>query len=236
MTAPNLRDVALKEVTGEEIAQNVLVRLRVDAPSESDVAQKDRDALDATLGDLGCTPGLWLDLSLSKRVGGETGSVQALHETQDSLQLSVEVPASLLSTSADVVRTFYLLRVHDGTVSTVAEGAGPTLEGTTDRFSTYLIAYKDSEASPDDGAAGLSAAQPSTQPTTRSTAQPNAQSATRSAAQPTANANGTTTQSQQRSSLAQTGDSTSPVLCAALGLLGVAVVAIAVRMKQNVRG
>ena len=156
--APNLREVAVLEVTDDEIARDALVRLSVEAPGEDGVDTTDRDALTARVSEFGGTAATWLDLSLAKRVGGEGAESVAISQTQLPLELSVEVPEALRNNDANVVRTFYLLRAHDGEVDVVASGTGDTLSGTTDRFSTYLLAYHDGtpdRMAPTGNAAGL---------------------------------------------------------------------------------
>ena len=156
--APNLREVAVLEVTDDEIARDALVRLSVEAPDEDGVDTADRDALAARVSEFGGTAATWLDLSLAKRVGGEGAESVAISQTQLPLELSVEVPEALRNNDANVVRTFYLLRAHDGEVDVVASGTGDTLSGTTDRFSTYLLAYHDGtldRMAPTGNAAGL---------------------------------------------------------------------------------
>ena len=156
--APNLREVAVLEVTDDEIARDALVRLSVEAPGEGGVDTADRDALAARVSEFGGTAATWLDLSLAKRVGGEGAESVAISQTQLPLELSVEVPEALRNNDANVVRTFYLLRAHDGEVDVVASGTGDTLSGTTDRFSTYLLAYHDGtpdRMAPTGNAAGL---------------------------------------------------------------------------------
>jgi hypothetical protein len=145
--APNLREVAVLEVTDDEISRNAHVCLAVEAPGEKDVPSADREVLDAHLGELGCTAAQWLDLTLTKRVGGEGEQPSAIHETQLPLKLNVEVPEGMRNHDANVTRTFYLLRAHDGAVDVIASGTDSALSGTTDRFSTYLLAYRDDTAS-----------------------------------------------------------------------------------------
>ena len=76
---------------------------------------------------------------------------------QQSVEVTLDVvgmPASLQKEG----RTFYLLSCHGGEVSVLAEGTGTTLECEVDKFSTFMIAYKDDSASGNSGTSGNSGA------------------------------------------------------------------------------
>jgi hypothetical protein len=45
-------------------------------------------------------------------------------------------------------RTYYLIRLHDGEASVVASGASTVLAAKTDRFSPYVLAFKEPSANP----------------------------------------------------------------------------------------
>ena len=109
----------------------------------SDDAQR---AFQAKLGVMGAQAGAWFDLSISKRVGSEKAEATGVHTTSKPVRLSVAVPESLSPTGG--MRTFYLLRLHEGMVDVLAEGAGESLDFESDSFSTFLLAYVDKNVSP----------------------------------------------------------------------------------------
>lgn len=57
----------------------------------------------------------------------------------DPIKLTVNIPEELQKTD----RTFYLLSCYNGEATVVAQGTGSKLTWNADKFSTYLIAYKD---------------------------------------------------------------------------------------------
>ena len=89
----------------------------------------------------GARVGEWIDISLEKKVGSSP-SVE-IHQTGTLIYFTVEVPQDLRNTSPLVERTFYLYRAHEGTVTEIASTTGTVLQGSSNLFSTYLLAYKD---------------------------------------------------------------------------------------------
>ena len=99
---------------------------------------------------------------------------------------------------------------HDGKVEVLAEGKGATLECETDKFSTYLIAYKDGQSG--DGSGG-----------TKNT---------------NGNTNGSSTTGKSSSSVAttatpSTGDGTHVALPAVLALVAGALLIEARRRREQ---
>ena len=96
----------------------------------------------------GSTIGHYLDISLFKymTVNGSQQAGVALHTTRDALTISVVVPDALINTNSAVIRTYYIVRNHEGTITVLDaafDAANKTLTFKTDRFSDYVIAYKD---------------------------------------------------------------------------------------------
>ena len=94
------------------------------------------------------TIGHYLDISLFKymTVNGSQQADVALHTTKDVLTISVVVPDALINTNSAVIRTYYIVRNHEGTITVLDaafDAANKTLTFKTDRFSDYAIAYKD---------------------------------------------------------------------------------------------
>lgn len=98
--------------------------------------------------------GIYLDIDLLKEitnVGSGTTEVSAVTETNGKVKITIEIPADLINTDANVERSYRIIRVHmdqnGDLVTDVIEGEFDpdtnlfTFE--TDKFSTYALAYKD---------------------------------------------------------------------------------------------
>lgn len=140
----NLQEVAQALVTDEELGlaangEDLLVWLQVTKLAQDEVPDGDVSAFKSTLDALGAHAGTYLDISLFKKVGDKTTRIE---RTPQSVGLDLTVPEGLHANG----RTFYLLRCHDGSVTELASGTGEMLSVESGLFSSYLIAYKDSES------------------------------------------------------------------------------------------
>ena len=87
--------------------------------------------------------GMYLDLSLFKKVGDDAAS-KITNTEGNFIEITIEVPKNLTNHNPHVTRTFYIVRVHDGVAEIISEGTtASTITFTTDRFSTYAIVYSD---------------------------------------------------------------------------------------------
>jgi len=135
----------LLSLTDAEVAQGVNVWLDIQDMSAS-VPQADKTLIQNTSGDY--TVGLYLDINLFKKVGGNAAT--KVTETNGKVKASIVIPESLWKSG----RTFEIIRVHDGVATAIA---GTYDENThvftfeTDKFSTYALAYKDPASSSDSG-------------------------------------------------------------------------------------
>jgi hypothetical protein len=62
------------------------------------------------------------------------------------IKVTVELPSNLINRNANVSRRYVVIRLHDGVVTTLETTFDSTtnkLAFSTDRFSTYAIAYTD---------------------------------------------------------------------------------------------
>ena len=90
--------------------------------------------------------GQYVDISINKTIGETTTEVT---ETNHPVAVSVTVPEKLINTDSTKTREYSIVRLHNG-VAEVLEGAKTeTVDGrlvisfNTDKFSTYVIVYKD---------------------------------------------------------------------------------------------
>ena len=135
------------DITADELVQiangaSVDIVLTVKEANVSDVVKTAmaQAAKDYTIGQ-------YLDISLLKymTVNG-IQQADALPTTKDALTITVGVPDALINTNSAVIRTYYIVRNHEGTITVLDaafDAANKTLTFKTDRFSDYAIAYKD---------------------------------------------------------------------------------------------
>ena len=209
------------DITADELAQiaggaSVDIVLTV---KEANVPDEVKTAMAQAAKDY--TIGQYLDISLFKymTVNGSRQAGVALHTTRDALTISVVVPDALINTNSAVIRTYCIVRNHEGTITVLDaafDAANKTLTFKTDRFSDYAIAYKDTavpssgsnpgsnNSSNDSEAKKNEVAAPTPAPTPASTSKPSTITA-----------------------MPQTGDTSNPTLYVVLlvaSLLGLAVV------------
>ena len=136
------------DITAEELAQ-----IADGASVDIVLTVKEANILDEVKAAMaqaakGSTIGHYLDISLFKymTVNGSQQTGVALHTTRDALTISVVVPDALINTNSAVIRTYYIVRNHEGMITVLDaafDAANKTLTFKTDRFSDYAIAYKD---------------------------------------------------------------------------------------------
>lgn len=171
----NIDEVAPGVVTAEEIAAGVKVWVEITPLEEADVPEADKKLAEATLETIDGKPGIWLDMSMFKQVTGQ--EKQGIYETTTGFKFTIKIPETLKKDG----RTFYLVRIHQGESTILATTTGDELNGETDVFSTYLIAYKDGAeptatptAAPTDGPTDGPTATPTVTPTATPTVAPTA--------------------------------------------------------------
>lgn len=141
-TATNLEKIAHYLLTDKEMqavkdGAGARIWIVVTGFGKGSVPSGDRVKLEEAAKKLGLTPARWMDISLFKDVTG-FGETQ-IHNTAVPVELVTEVPAELRKDG----RVFYILRCHNGSVSTLASSSSGRIFYSSDGFSTYLLAYKD---------------------------------------------------------------------------------------------
>ena len=122
---------------------NITVVLVCSPLPEDQIPAEDKAALDKEVQDAGYTGALPFDLSLLLKVNGQT--VAEIHTTKTAVKFSIKIPEELMK----ALREYFLVKVHEGKATTIAtQRNGDFLEGESDEFSTYAIAYKDTEEQP----------------------------------------------------------------------------------------
>lgn len=114
---------------------NANIELRIQN-IDSSVSQADKELVIANLG--GYTVGEYLDITLWKKIG--SSAEKKVTSTSHPIAVTVAVPDRLRGGG----REFVILRVHNGSVALLEDedSAANTVTFETDRFSTYVLAYK----------------------------------------------------------------------------------------------
>lgn len=129
---------------GEQLAvqqgSSADVELRVQN-IDGTVSQEDKELIISNLG--GYSVGEYLDITLWKTVGSSTA--KKVHDTNKAIAVTITVPENLRNKDSSKTRTYAILRVHNGVVSILPDkdSVESTVTFNTDRFSTYVLAYKD---------------------------------------------------------------------------------------------
>lgn len=118
------------------------VTLTVDEQTNPDATELEKvtQALDA-----GSQIGAYLDLTLSKKLDTDP-SATVVSELAAPVTLELAVPQELINDNQDVTRSYEIVRVHNGQAETLPcsyDAATGTVSFDADKFSTYVLAYKD---------------------------------------------------------------------------------------------
>ena len=138
-------DAAKKLLTAEEKAsdQNIKIYLDVREALEKE-AEAAKPEVEKILN--GAQEGLYFDLSLFKKVEGQ--KTKKLHEIEDSLTVTMKIPEELNNHDENFAREYLIIRVHEGEAG-MMDSSYDFNDGAVsfkaDRFSTYVIAYKDTQ-------------------------------------------------------------------------------------------
>ena len=132
------------ELTDDDVdkmkhGKNIEIYLEVKDISDS-VSKTDKKAIEEKLGKE--TLGMYLDISLFKKIGGEDET--KITETKEPITISFEIPDELINNNSKVERTYKVLALHDGVVREIEiKVNGKTATFETDKFSTYALTYTD---------------------------------------------------------------------------------------------
>lgn len=137
-----------EEQTAKENGKNIDVYLEVKDISNS-VSESDKKAIEEKLEN--DTIGLYLDINLLKQVEGQDAT--KITETKEPITITFEIPEKLINTDSNIIRTYKILRLHEGKVDTLDVTVnGTTATFKTDEFSTYALAYTDKDITKTDTA------------------------------------------------------------------------------------
>ncbi|MCH5205077.1 MAG: InlB B-repeat-containing protein, partial [Oscillospiraceae bacterium] len=147
-TSSRLKDeVIASHLTPEEKAAvengaDVDIILSVEDAGDT-VPTEDKQVTKAVLTNTEYTLGMYLNIDLIKLINGQ--QVEKITELNTPIRVTIEIPKEFRSAN----RAFAIVRVHDGVAEVLEdEDNDPnTITIVTDKFSTYSIAYQDTEVS-----------------------------------------------------------------------------------------
>lgn len=140
-----LNEEELERVTQGE---NLLVYLEVSRLDERAVPSVDKAKTEEAVRSIdNIVQGMYLDLSIWKKVGTEDAERLDSVQTRKPLTISISIPDELGAPEGRE-RTYYIVRVHDGVAAILdTQLTGDIISFETDQFSTYSILYTEKEVS-----------------------------------------------------------------------------------------
>jgi len=131
---------------GEQLAvvngSDADIELRIQNINGS-VSQDDKELIIANLA--GYSVGEYLDITLWKTVG--SSSAKKVHTTKKPIAVTISIPEDMRKIAAATNRKFAIFRVHKNNVTLLEDqdSVANTITISTDRFSTYVLAYMDTK-------------------------------------------------------------------------------------------
>ena len=143
--ATELVDKLLTKEEEKQVAAgvNISVELSVEDISKN-VSAADKALIEKALDKN--TVGLYLDITLFKKL--DNAEPVKITNTNGAVTVTLVVPENLRNTDGNVVRTYQIVRVHNGKaelLDTVYDAKTGKLSFQTDRFSTYALVYTDAK-------------------------------------------------------------------------------------------
>ena len=137
------------------------IEVNIEDVSET-VSKEDKEKVDDTLKnntsikDNNYVVGSYIDIEVIKKIGNDATK---LSTTVKELQFVLNLPDNLINKDSSKVRTYKVLRIHDGNVDiidAVFDAETGKLSFKSDKFSTYAIIYSDAAVEDKGGDTGSS--------------------------------------------------------------------------------
>lgn len=145
-TAEELKDKVLTVAERERVANGESARIYLEVSDiSSQVSDTDKTLVENAKGN--ATVGMYLDINLFKQIGSDVA--QKVPNTNGTVTITVKVPENLINKDGSLVRTYQIVRVHDGVptvIDCIYDAEAGTISFETDAFSTYALVYMDSAA------------------------------------------------------------------------------------------
>lgn len=127
----------------DNVADGTDIKIVLDIENIDDsVSEADKQLIKNKIGN--DTVGQYLDINLFKIIGN---SKTAVSHTNRKIKIVITIPAGLKNADTGKVRTYSIVRVHDGVAEILADldHADDTITIETDKFSTYALVYHDTD-------------------------------------------------------------------------------------------
>lgn len=141
-------DDAIRKALNNEKNNDLEAVVNTEEISENKVDKTVLSSINKTVSDKKLTVSQYLDIKVLVKELGSDKIVDTISQTPSAIKFTVLVPNDLLKDG----RKFYVLRNHDGetkVLDTKQDGNKLTFE--TDKFSTYAVAYADTESTTNSG-------------------------------------------------------------------------------------
>ncbi len=137
----------LKPEQQAKVNSGEIIEIRVDVTDISEkVPEQDKEVIESCVAEYqketpGLVLGMYVDISMFIRIGA--GDWNAIATTDEPIEVVIGIPEKLQSSG----REFYIIRAHEGehTLLRDLDGASDTITVSTDMFSSYAIAYEETE-------------------------------------------------------------------------------------------
>ena len=136
----------------EEVENGATARVWIEISATTNLSKENRRKIEAVAKkirgvDISDITYFELDLFKSLTKDGVESKSQ-IKEPEAKIKISIKLPKSLVSKDKHISRTYKIIRLHDGradSLDATFDKATNTLKFVTDRFSTYAIAYTDTQ-------------------------------------------------------------------------------------------
>lgn len=113
-------------------------------PAENTVTAEEKSLVEKAMQGKGVSVSgaKYFDISVYKNMG-YTGNKKVTDMGSKAITVTMDIPSELKNTSSNVKRTFYVVRLHDGAATVLAQTTGEKITFSSSLFSTYALAYHD---------------------------------------------------------------------------------------------
>ena len=156
-----LLDSLKKDEDFKDVIENNNVEVKVEV-SEEKVEETEKEEIKEKLDRENVSVGKYFDITIAVK-NIDTGATEGtIDELTEAIKFTIEVPEDLPEVEEGFARKYFIIRNHEGKIEyldVVLSEDGKSLSFETDKFSTYVLAYKD-EAITSEGEEGESEEQP----------------------------------------------------------------------------
>ena len=136
----------------EEVENGAAARVWIEISATTNLSKENRHKIEAVakkIMGVDISDITYFELNLFKSLTKDgVESKSQIKEPEAKIKISIKLPKSLVSKEKHISRTYKIIRLHDGradSLDATFDKATNTLKFVTDRFSTYAIAYTDTQ-------------------------------------------------------------------------------------------